>query len=206
LNGEKCEDLAVDTFGEEIGGQKHEIIYADPGWRYRDKAKAGSRGVDGKYKSTMSMDEIVDLPVQQIATDNAYLFLWVTSPLIGEIIQSGLMKHWGFKQKNVAFTWIKTTKHGKLHWGMGNWTRANPEFCLLGIRGKPKRISCAVHSVVMAPIGPHSRKPDVVRDRIVELCGDLPRVELFARQRTPGWLAWGDELTAFNSAEIRGGS
>lgn len=77
---------------------------------------------------------------------------------------------------------------------MGNWTRSNPEICLIAVKGRPKRISAKVHSVVDSPIEGHSKKPDIVRDRIVELCGDLPRVELFARQTTDGWDSWGNEI------------
>ena len=106
-----------------------------------------------------------------------------------------LISSWGFEYKTCAFTWIKTNKKSdSLFWGMGRWTRANPEVCLLAAKGTPKRLSASVHSVVMSPIREHSRKPDEVRDRIVELVGDLPRIELFARQRVDGWDAWGNEV------------
>ena len=77
---------------------------------------------------------------------------------------------------------------------MGYWTRANTELCLIGTKGKPKRISMGVHQVVYERIREHSRKPDRVRDRIIELCGDLPRIELFARQKAEGWDSWGNEV------------
>ena len=86
-----------------------------------------------------------------------------------------LIEAWGFKYKTIAFNWIKQNKNGAgLFWGLGNWTRSNSEICLLAIRGKPKRISAAVHSVVMAPVQKHSQKPDEVRERIVKLVGDVP--------------------------------
>ena len=78
--------------------------------------------------------------------------------------------------------------------GMGNWTRANNEICLLATKGKPKRVSASVRQTIISPIEGHSKKPDCVRDRIVELCGDLPRIELFAREKTEGWDAWGNEV------------
>ena len=81
-----------------------------------------------------------------------------------------------------------------MFWGLGYWTRANNEICLLATKGRPKRKSMGVHQVVMDKIRDHSRKPDCVRDRIVELCGDLPRIELFARQKTKGWDVWGNEV------------
>ena len=78
--------------------------------------------------------------------------------------------------------------------GMGNWTRSNSELCLLSVKGKPKRMDASVLSVVDTPIEKHSKKPDIVKDYIVKLCGNLPRIELFARQKTQGWDVWGDEI------------
>ena len=69
---------------------------------------------------------------------------------------------------------------------LGHWTRANAELCLLATRGSPKRQSAAVHQVIVSPVEQHSKKPDAARERIVSLMGDLPRVELFARQKVPG--------------------
>ena len=79
-------------------------------------------------------------------------------------------------------------------WGLGHWTRANAEICIIATKGKPKRISKSVHSIIDAPVEEHSKKPDEIRDRIVELMGDLPRIELFARAETPGWDVWGNEV------------
>ncbi|GAF84444.1 unnamed protein product, partial [marine sediment metagenome] len=105
------------------------------------------------------------------------------------------MKCWGFEYKTVAFTWVKRNKKSdSWFWGMGWWTRSNPEYCLLGVKGNPKRVSAKIHSVIDDRIMKHSKKPDRVRDKIVELCGDLPRIELFARQRVNGWDAWGNEV------------
>ena len=81
-----------------------------------------------------------------------------------------------------------------LFWGLGHWTRANAELCLLATKGSPKRQSARVHQIVMTPVEAHSKKPDVVRDKIVALAGDVPRIELFARQATPGWDVWGNEV------------
>ena len=77
---------------------------------------------------------------------------------------------------------------------MGHWTRANAEVCFLGVKGKPQRESASVHSVIDERIQEHSKKPDIVRNKIVELCGDLPRIELFARQKHEGWDSWGNEV------------
>ena len=77
---------------------------------------------------------------------------------------------------------------------MGRWTRSNAELCLLATRGKPKRRRADIHQVIYEAPREHSRKPDIVRDRIVELCGDLPRLEIFAREKTPGWDVFGNQV------------
>lgn len=173
--------------------KQYRIILADPPWPYDDKAAAGQRGVEFKYR-VMTERAIRLLPVETIAADDCALFLWATPPRLPLALTA--MRAWGFTYKTIAFTWIKTRSADKLHWGMGNWTRANPEHVLLGIRGKPRRISAGVHSVVRAPLRAHSQKPPEVRERIVELMGDVPRVELFARVRPEGWDAWGDEVAS----------
>ena len=124
--------------------------------------------------------------------------MWATFPMLREALD--LIEAWGFKYKTIAFNWVKQNKSGAgLFWGLGNWTRSNSEICLLAIKGKPKRVSAAVHSVVMTPVQRHSQKPDEVRERIVKLVGDVPRIELFARQSAPGWDCWGNEAPENNS-------
>jgi N6-adenosine-specific RNA methylase IME4 len=106
-----------------------------------------------------------------------------------------VVKAWGFQLKTMTgFTWEKQTKTGKDHFGMGHWTRQGAENALIAVKGKPRRVNASVRQVVRAPVGKHSEKPAEVRDRIVHLCGDLPRVELFARQATPGWHVFGNEV------------
>lgn len=132
------------------------------------------------------------LRVGDLADENCAHFMWVTAPFLPDGIR--LMKVYGFRYVTVGFTWAKTNKKsGTLFWGMGHSTRACSEFCLLGMKGKVKRESASVHSVVMSPIRKHSAKPPEVRDRIVELYGDIPRVELYAREQAPGWTATGLE-------------
>ena len=123
------------------------------------------------------------------------LFLWATFPQLPEALQ--LIKAWGFTFKTVAFVWLKRNKKSPTwFYGLGYWTRGNAEICLLAKRGKPKRHSAGVHQFIISPVEEHSKKPDVTRDKIVELAGDLSRVELFARQKTPGWDVWGNEVTS----------
>lgn len=172
--------------------KKYNIIYADPPWSYRDKANAGKRGACHKY-STQSKEWIEKLPVNDLTDNDCILFLWVTMPKLNEVFD--LFPKWGFEYKTCAFTWVKKNKKtDSWFWGMGRWTRANAELCLLATKGKPKRINAGISSIIDERVGQHSKKPDIVRDKIVELCGDIPRIELFARQKTPGWDVWGNEV------------
>ena len=127
------------------------------------------------------------------ARNNCVLFMWVTMPQLPNVFE--VIKAWGFEYKTCGFTWVKKNKI-KDSWfmGMGNWTRSNSELCLLSVKGKPKRIDASILSVIDTPIEKYSKKPDVVKDHIVKLCGNLPRIELFARQKTKGWDVWGNEV------------
>ncbi len=172
--------------------KKYQIIYADPPWSYQDKALAGNRGAICKYP-VMDGGGLKALRVNEIADDNCILFLWVTMPKLNEVFD--LIKAWGFEYKTVGFTWVKRNKKSNSwFWGMGRWTRANAELCLIATEGKPKRISAAIHSVIDTPLEGHSKKPDETKNRIIGLVGDLPRIELFARQKTEGWDVWGNEV------------
>jgi len=165
--------------------KKYNIIYADPPWKYKDKAHAGKRGAVYKYP-VQTHEWISNLPVNDIADNNCVLFLWVTMPMLNSCWD--IITKWGFKYKTIGFVWIKNNKKTPtLFWGMGHWTRSNPELCLLSVKGKPKRINAGVHSVVNAPIQQHSQKPNEVRERIVNLMGNIPRIELFAREKIQGW-------------------
>lgn len=174
---------------------RFQIVLADPPWQYGDSGVRG--GVDHHY-ATMSLEHILTLPVPKIAAPDAALFLWCTWPFLAEAL--GVITAWGFTYKTCAFTWVKVTKNGADHMGLGHWTRGNTEPCLLATRGKPKRVDAGVRQVlleeetVFAPRGEHSAKPPVIRDRIVQLLGNVPRLELFARERVDGWEAWGNEV------------
>ena len=171
---------------------KFNLIYCDPPWSYSDKANAGKRGASHKYPC-MSVADLCALRVDEIAADNCLLAMWWVGPMPREAIQ--VCGAWGFTLKNMTgFTWHKLTKSGKDHFGMGHWTRGNVENVLLAIKGRPKRACAGVSQLIHAHTREHSRKPDEVRHALVRLMGDVPRIELFARQRHAGWSAWGNEI------------
>ena len=131
--------------------------------------------------------------VADLAAPDSVLFLWATFPQLPEALR--LINAWGFTYKSVAFVWLKKNRKSESwFYGLGFWTRGNAEVCLLATRGHPKRQAANVHQFIIAPIQEHSRKPDEARDKIVALMGDVPRVELFARQSPPGWDVWGNEV------------
>ena len=187
--------------------RQYKVIYADPPWTfatYSDKGKG--RSAEAHY-DCMSVKEIAALPVSAWAADDAVLLLWTTDPLLGKALE--IVRAWGFVYKTVGFYWAKLNKsQGRLMFddssfftGLGFWTRANPETCLLATRGKPKRKSSAVKKLVIAPRREHSRKPDEVYDRIEALC-DGPYLEMFARRSRPGWDNWGMQGGLFDEGSV----
>lgn len=171
--------------------KKYKIIYADPPWQH-DRWKRGNRRPSLHYP-VMSLEDIKDMDIDGISGPDCWLFMWATFPHLPEALET--IASWGFTYKTIAFTWVKRNKKASSwFWGCGSYTRANAEICLLGRKGSLKRESASVHSVIDTPIEGHSKKPDVARKRIVELCGNLPRVELFARQPSKGWDVWGNEV------------
>ena len=189
--------MGVETRSHDLrsrGMKEYQIIYADPPWTYKVWSVNGNKRSACQHYPTMTKEKLQAFPIQKISAKNSVLLMWVTAPCLEEGLE--LIKKWGFVYKTIGFTWIKKNrKSDTLFWGMGYYTRANAELCLLATKGKPlKRVSRAVHQVVESRIREHSRKPDEVRQRITKLFGDLPRIELFARQKTEGWDAWGNEV------------
>lgn len=169
---------------------KYSVIYADPPWRYAQK---GLQGAAERHYPTMGIEELCALPVADLAAPDSVLFLWATFPQLPEALR--LIKAWGFCYKSVGFVWLKKNKKAdSWFYGLGFWTRANAEVCLLATRGHPRRKAPNVHQFIISPIEGHSKKPDEAREKIVALMGDVPRVELFARQTAPGWDVWGNEV------------
>ena len=172
--------------------KKYNVIYANPPWAYKVWSKKGAGRSAESHYPTMKIEDIKALPIGELADKDCALFLWITFPMLREAW--GVLDAWGFQYKSVAFVWVKQNKKAPtLFWGMGYWTRANAELCVIATKGSPKRYSKGVHQVIVSPVEEHSKKPDEARKRIVELMGDVPRIELFARQKTPGWDVWGNE-------------
>lgn len=178
--------------------RRYSVIYADPPWAYKQQGGAKGRGTAKAHYDTMETAEICELPIKEIATEDALLFMWATFPNIKDALE--VMEAWGFEYKTAAFVWVKTNaKSGSLFWGMGSYTRANAEVCLLGIRKKTKageRVKAHnVHQIIQAPYTRHSEKPPETRERIKALTGfeGGGYLELFARQSAPGWDCWGNE-------------
>lgn len=185
-------------------------ILADPPWFYKTwdwKKDAALRTGQGRPPyETMSLEDIAALPVGELAAADCSLFLWATWPNLLDAL--AVIQAWGFTYKTAGFVWTKAHA-GQLemfdeailgYMGLGYWTRANSEPCLLATRGRPKRVAADVRQAIIEPRREHSRKPDCVHERIERLVAG-PYLELFARQKRPGWTAWGNETDKFNPVD-----
>lgn len=190
---------------------KYGAILCDPPWRFevwsgetavKRRAGHGTNVCAAVHYQTMAPNELQALPVKELAAENCALFMWVTWPTLLEAID--LIEAWGFRYKTCAFDWMKAhagqiemfREDNDVMMGMGYWTRANSEPCLLATRGKPKRLNADVRQGIIAPRREHSRKPDGIHERIERLVAG-PYVELFARQKRPGWDCWGNQVDKF---------
>lgn len=178
--------MKIDIFNT---NKKYDIIYADPPWQYRNMGNI--QATANSHYNTMSQEEINNLPVDKLSKDNSILFLWATFPKIQEALDT--IKAWGFEYKTVGFVWIKKNKNGGNFFGVGWYTKSNAEICLIATKGKPPKQSNKVSQIIETIREEHSKKPQQARDKIIEFCGDLPRIELFARQAVEGWDCWGNE-------------
>ena len=190
---------------------KYGAILADPPWPFRawsGKDVIPTRNSSTKipasaHYDTMSFDDIAALPVSDYAADDCALFCWVVWPSLPDALR--VIETWGFEYKTCGFCWVKTVRDMPLFpddriakMGLGYWTRANSEVCLIATLGKPKRLNADVRQVIHAPLREHSRKPDETYDRIERLV-DGPYLEMFSRQSRDGWDAWGNETGKFDA-------
>jgi len=184
---------------------RYGAILADPPWQFQfwsDKGR-GNRAAE-KFYDTMPSTEIAKLPIGDLAATNAALFLWFGWPYLPQAMS--LIEGWGFVYKTCAFNWVKANTQqidlfrddAEVQVGLGWWTRANSEACLLATRGSPKRLNADVRQAIVEPRREHSRKPEGIHQRIERLVGG-PYCELFARQRRAGWDCWGNQTDKFAS-------
>lgn len=193
--------------------KKYEVIYSDPPWQFNNVKTGGSMtsGSEHQYKSVTSIEDLKRMDVESIAADDCVLIMWYVGSMPQEAID--LVKAWGFTLKNMnGFNWNKLTVTGKPFFGLGFWTRAGSESAIIATRGKPKPASRSVRAVgnydpdsfdeILANLCyvgsyknmKHSQKPSEFRDKCVELMGDVPRLEMFARKATKGWSVFGNEV------------
>jgi N6-adenosine-specific RNA methylase IME4 len=200
-NGCKVEDLCALI----AAGKKFSVIYADPPWEFKVYSGKGKQRSAERHYDTVSLDDIKALPVGNLAASDCALFLWCVMPELPGALD--VIHAWGFEYKTVAFVWVKTNENDKfvelngsgLHWGMGYWTRANAELCLLATKGAPRRLDEGVHQVIVSPVSEHSRKPDKAQQRIEQLLGEPSgetHLELFGRRTTDRWTVWGNEVSS----------
>ena len=170
--------------------EKYKVIYADPPWSYKAKnptaSKGGAKGSGysagvNYYYDTMSIEDIQNMPIKELANKDSVLFLWAVNPLLPEAFAT--MRTWGFKYKT-TITWHKMRCKG-----MGYWFRGHTEFLLLGVRGKVPAFRSLQHNIIQHKVLKHSKKPSVFRETIEKVTVDLnPKIELFARDEHKGLL------------------
>ena len=173
--------------------KKYGVILADPPWMYTSKSVTPNREVTNHY-SVMTTPDICSMPISSLCADNAVLFLWSTWPHLPDAFD--VIDSWGFEYKTIAWVWVKAKSNGfGFHWGMGAYTRANSEPCLLAVRGKPPTVADrSIQSVIYSPVRKHSKKPEDQYRKIESLYPEATYLELFARRSRPGWDVFGNEV------------
>jgi N6-adenosine-specific RNA methylase IME4 len=186
--GGRADDLQslIDT------GKRFSVIYADPPWEFNVYSGKGKQRSAERHYDTAGLEAISSLPVEKLAEEDCALFLWAVMPELPGALE--IISAWGFEYKTVGFTWVKQNPNGEgLFTGMGYWTRANAEVCLLATRGSPMRLAMDVPQVILSPVREHSQKPDEIPGRIERLLAG-PYLEMFARKERPDWTTWGNEI------------
>lgn len=180
-----------DGFAGLAADGQYRVIYADPPWWYNNRHTTDSIGACRHYP-LMRTEEICALPVAHCCADNCILFLWATWPTLTDALM--VIEAWGFRYCTCGFAWVKTVgDSSKPFFGIGYYTKSNTEVCLIGVKGSMPPAVNDVSQVIMSPRREHSRKPDRARYLIEQMYPDVPRLEMFARERAPGWDAWGNQ-------------
>lgn len=171
---------------------KFSIIYADPPWDYKGQTQIGVGGASSggakSHYSTLKLDDLKRLDIRSLCEKDCLLFMWSSSPHLDQAID--LMRAWGFSWATVAFAWDKQRVNP------GFYTMSQVELCLVGKRGKipQPRGARNVRQFVSELRTNHSTKPHTVRQRIEEMFPTQAKIELFAREKAPGWSVWGDQV------------
>lgn len=173
-------------------------ILADPPWRFRTWNEDNKEKSASKHYDLMNLSDIKELPVKDVAAKDCLLMMWAVQPMLDQALD--VMSAWGFKYKT-AGAWAKQSSTGnKWAFGTGYLLRCSAEFFLVGTRGNPKSAVKNVRNLIVAPVREHSRKPDEMHTNLERMFPDVPRLEMFARESRPGWIAWGNQTTKFNDA------
>jgi N6-adenosine-specific RNA methylase IME4 len=194
--------MSARQFFEGLPLGRARAIAIDVPWRFKSNSIARPGRNAMRHYKCMSLAEIAALPVGGLAADDCWLLFWITAPFLAIGAHIPIFKAWDFRVSTVGFTWLKTTGNGTPAMRPGHATRIDTEFVVIGRRGKPKRHCRSVKAAIVAPAREHSRKPDEFYARADALVGRVTRYDVFARERRPGWLAWGDEVGLFDGGEI----
>tara|TARA_R100001086_G_C11732793_1_gene230196 strand:- start:69 stop:680 length:612 start_codon:yes stop_codon:yes gene_type:complete len=192
---------------KDFPNKKYNIIYADPPWSFGSKSyQDGGRNmidIQKNHYDTMTEQDICDLPVQDISDDNCILFMWVTDSHLQEALN--VMRSWNFTYKTIGFTWVKQYASGSYCYNFSPYLLKSTEICLIGMKGKLNGVKKRndVKGLVFAERTKHSKKPNEVRKRIEQMCGDLPRIELFARETAEGWDSWGNQVEDIQQYQVK---
>lgn len=189
--------VQYDWYLKDVVGDDFQIVYADPPWWHYGNPNKNAAA--GKHYRLMKDQEIIDLDIRSIMAFRSVLFCWVTCPRA--FYQMSVISKTGLCYRGISHVWVKARKDGGIIHGQGvrpTFTKPTTELLTVWTTHRTGRTSKLLTEkqpqVILAPRGKHSEKPDIFRDSIVELLGDLRRIELFARKRVPGWEAWGEEL------------
>jgi N6-adenosine-specific RNA methylase IME4 len=173
-------------------------ILADPPWRFRTWNEDNKEKSASKHYDLMNLSDIKALPVKDVAAKDCLLMMWAVQPMLDQALD--VMSAWGFKYKT-AGAWAKQSSTGnKWAFGTGYLLRCSAEFFLVGTRGNPKSAVKNVRNLIVAPVREHSRKPDEMHTNLERMFPDVARLEMFARESRPGWTAWGNQTTKFDTA------
>jgi len=181
--------------------KKYNVIYADPAWKYNrgvhqetfPKRKQTRTERELPY-DTMTIERMKELNIKSISESDCACFMWVTDSHLKQGIE--LLEAWGFKYKTIVFIWKKITNKGNTCATVGAWTMKNCEICILGTKGNmlKHKVSNNTFQLIEAERTINSKKPNETRDKINAIFPNVPKIELFAREKHEGWDVWGNEV------------